>query len=200
MAGLILGDSWTGTSGNDYYDFSQNGFPFSAESHNSGYGDAGDDTILGGDGKDSLFGGSGDDYLSGGFNDDYLVGGPGVDQLYGGSNFPAEGYIASDQPPSVDTFVFDVWSYSGSSQPDTGDIFFNQADTIHDFGSEDSIVLLGDLSYAGNTLSPGEDQYSIWQKGPDWVVTYNSSSDSGFHDIVVQGADPHGHVELSFLT
>ena len=35
----------------------------------------------------------------------------------------------------------------------------------------------------------------IWQKDGNYVVTYNAGAD-GLHDIVVQGADPAGHVSF----
>jgi len=44
----------------------------------------------------------------------------------------------------------------------------------------------------GASLHDG--QYGIWKSGSDWVVTYNTTANDGYHDIVVKGADPHGHV------
>ena len=48
-------------------------------------GDAGNDTLTGGDGADVLYGGAGDDRLIGGAGDDLLVGGAGDDWMFGGS-------------------------------------------------------------------------------------------------------------------
>lgn len=49
------------------------------------YGDAGNDSILGGGGQDILVGGEGNDTLSGGGGRDILIGGIGVDNLFAGS-------------------------------------------------------------------------------------------------------------------
>jgi len=49
------------------------------------YGDAGNDTLLGGDQDDKLYGGLGDDVLQSGIGDDVLDGGPGNDAETGGS-------------------------------------------------------------------------------------------------------------------
>ena len=80
--------------GNDFV-MAQTGLPLTA------FGDAGNDTLLGGwgddwlyggrgndtaygsDGNDRLFGEGGDDLLSGDFGDDLLDGGGGIDSLYG---------------------------------------------------------------------------------------------------------------------
>lgn len=43
------------------------------------YGEAGNDTLLGGYGNDSLSGGTGNDDLDGGLGNDLLAGGPGDD-------------------------------------------------------------------------------------------------------------------------
>ena len=50
------------------------------------YGDAGNDTLKGGNYRDTLFGGAGNDILDGGGGQDALVGGVGNDVLKGGSN------------------------------------------------------------------------------------------------------------------
>ena len=50
-------------------------------------GGAGDDVLFGNDGDDHLAGGDGNDLLAGGFGDDDLAGGIGDDQLYGEFGF-----------------------------------------------------------------------------------------------------------------
>lgn len=52
-----------------------------------GFGDAGDDRLLGGSNNDVLGGGDNNDYLSGGDGYDVLSGGKGDDQLYGGDGW-----------------------------------------------------------------------------------------------------------------
>lgn len=47
-------------------------------------GEAGEDTIFGGDDDDTLYGGSDDDYLDGGIDDDSIFGESGDDLLFGG--------------------------------------------------------------------------------------------------------------------
>ena len=73
---------------------------------------------------------------------------------------------------------------------DTGDKFANQADTIYDFSDVDQIYLKGNYGYAGATLAPGEGQYGITGGNGNWTVTYNSPTDSGWHDIIVKGDNP----------
>jgi Ca2+-binding RTX toxin-like protein len=133
---------------------------------------AGDDTVYGWDGKDTLYGGKGDDTLYGENGVDRLYGGKGVDELYGG----ADG----------DKFYF--------ANADSGDVFAGKSDTIHDFTDGDKIYLKGSYSYDGTTSGPAEDHYSIWQNGSDYVVSWNSPADSGYHDVVVQGSDPAGDI------
>jgi Ca2+-binding RTX toxin-like protein len=134
------------------------------------YGEGGKDTLSGGDGYDKLYGGGGNDTLSGGASYDDLYGGKGVDQLWGGDD------------GSADYFYFNT--------ADTGDMFADQADTIYDFSDVDQIYLKGNYSYAGATLAPGEGQYGITGDSGNWTVTYNSPTDSGWHDIIVKGDNP----------
>lgn len=47
------------------------------------HGEAGNDTLVGGNGDDMLYGGSGHDHLAGGLGDDLLVGAAGDDRLLG---------------------------------------------------------------------------------------------------------------------
>jgi len=138
------------------------------------YGENGNDYLLGYDGYDKLYGGAGNDTLKGEGTYDDLSGGAGVDQLYGGAG--------------ADYFYF--------GKTDSGDVYDGKADTIHDFSDQDQIWLKGNYGYAGNDSTPSDGQYGIWQKGSDWIVTWNASNDSGYHDVVVKGGDPHGDISF----
>ncbi|WP_336490034.1 calcium-binding protein [Methylobacterium nigriterrae] len=159
------------------------------------YGENGNDTLLGYDGQDTLYGGAGNDYLYGENGYDILKGGDGNDHLYGGASFDdlygGKGVdtLSGGNDGSADYFYFDT--------QDTGDVYQGKADTITDFTDSDQIFLKGSYTYdASGTSAPGEGQYSIWQKDGNFVVTYNSTSDSGYHDIVVKGGDPHGDISF----
>src|SRR4051794_31497992 len=133
----------------------------------------GKDHIYGGHGNDYCYGDNGNDRVYGGSGNDYIYGGHGTDYLYGGYG--------------ADKFYFDT--------KDTGDVYQGKADTIYDFDSSDKIYLKGSYSYdSSGSHGPTDAQYSIWQSGSEWVVSYNSASDSEHHDIVVKGPDPHNHV------
>jgi len=208
--------NWYGTIYNDYKDF----LPY-GNSDDYGFGDAGNDTILGWNGNDildgwtgndtlygeagndTLWGYTGNDTLYGGANNDTLYGEAGYDKLYGGTgNDTLYGGTSYDDLYGG-TGVDQLWGGTDGSADyfyfytaDTGDKFANQADTIHDFSDVDQIFLKGFYSYAGATLVPGEGQYGITGSGVNWTVTYNSPTDSGWHDIVVQGGDPHGDISF----
>ena len=159
------------------------------------YGENGNDTLLGYDGSDHLYGGAGNDYLYGENGYDILKGGDGNDHLYGGASFDdlyggaGVDTLSGGTDGSADYFYFDT--------QDTGDVYQGKADTITDFTDSDQIFLKGSYSYdASGTSAPGEGQYSIWQKDGNFVVTYNSTSDNGYHDIVVKGGDPHGDISF----
>jgi Ca2+-binding RTX toxin-like protein len=209
--------NWFGGSGNDFKDFLSYG-----NSDDYGFGGAGDDTIYGWDGNDTLdgwtgndtiygengndslwgydgadnlYGGAGNDYLYGENGYDIMQGGDGNDTLYGGASYDdlyggaGVDTLSGGNDGSADYFYFDT--------KDTGDVYANQADTITDFSDSDQIFLKGSYSYdASGTSAPADGSYSIWQKGTDWVVTYNSASDNSFHDIVVKGGDPHGDISF----
>jgi len=180
---------WYGTDGGDYKDFLQYGNSDDVALAGDGndtvlgwngndmlFGEAGNDTLYGETGYDKLYGGDGDDTLYGGGGYDDLHGGTGVDKLYGGDD------------GSADYFYFNT--------ADTGDKYLGQADTIYDFKDVDQIWLQGNYTYAGNTSAPADGQYSIWQDGNDWVVTYNATTDSGFHDLIVKGDNPLGDISF----
>ena len=138
------------------------------------YGEQGNDYLLGYDGHDNLYGDSGNDTLKGEKGADDLYGGAGVDKLYGGTG--------------SDYFYF--------GKADSGDVYDGKADTIYDFSDHDQIWLKGNYSYAGDDSAPSDGEYGIWQKGDDWVVTWNAHNDSGYHDLVVKGGDPHGDISF----
>jgi Ca2+-binding RTX toxin-like protein len=126
----------------------------------------GNDLIAGYDGYDILYGGAGNDKLYGEGSYDDLWGDKGVDQLYGDTAYlDVEGNDAN----GADYFYF--------LANDSGDIFYNKADTIHDFEKQDQIWL----------ESKFENNVSIWQDGNNWVVTW---SDDSYHDVIVKGDAP----------
>jgi Ca2+-binding RTX toxin-like protein len=59
------------------------------------FGDAGNDTLLGGDGDDTLYGGKGDDSLDGGEGNDLLFSRSGNDTLSGG---PGDDWLFNSNP------------------------------------------------------------------------------------------------------
>lgn len=63
-------------------------------------GEAGNDTIFGGDDDDTLVGGTGDDVIDGGIDDDELHGGEGADTILGGDG--RDTIVGSDVGDSVD--------------------------------------------------------------------------------------------------
>ncbi|WP_372395100.1 calcium-binding protein [Azospirillum sp. HJ39] len=82
----LIGDTgWEvmyGGDGDDLID--SRGDPGTDGRYDRSYGEAGNDTILGGGGSDSLFGGTGDDSLSGGGGNDSIDGEDGDDNIEGG--------------------------------------------------------------------------------------------------------------------
>jgi Ca2+-binding RTX toxin-like protein len=174
MNGTNGKDVYHGTNGDDtYHGKGGDDYIYGEKGKDFLYGDNGNDYVFGESGSDHVWGGYGNDHVYGGSGNDYINGGPGTDYLYGG--------------PGADKFYFDT--------KDTGDVYQGKADTIYDFGSSDNMYLKGSYSYdSSGTSGPSDGHYSIWKSGSDWVVTYNSASDSGYHDVVVKGADPHNHV------
>ncbi|HZH08977.1 MAG TPA: calcium-binding protein [Microvirga sp.] len=139
------------------------------------YGESGNDTLLGFTGNDLMYGGSGNDELDGESGSDVLWGGLGADDLWGGAD------------TSLDRFYF--------ATADTGDASFGQHDIIFDFTEADRIYLQGSYTFnAGGTQTPANGQYSVSQVTGGWLVTYNSPTDAGYHDILVYGANPTGNV------
>ncbi|WP_417524880.1 Hint domain-containing protein [Marinovum sp.] len=105
-------DTITGYDGDDYIDASAatSGMLYSNEPDATDPvpdndrdfvdGEAGNDTILGGDDDDTLHGGEGDDLLDGGIDDDLLEGGEGVDTVLGGDG--RDTIVGSNVGDSVD--------------------------------------------------------------------------------------------------
>jgi Ca2+-binding RTX toxin-like protein len=140
----------------------------------------GNDLIAGWDGDDDLHGKAGNDELWGEGGKDKLYGGTGVDQLYGDAAYLG---VEGDDPNGADCFYF--------MDKDTGDILDGQADTIHDFETQDKIFIKGDYEYnAGGGWTPPTGDFSIWSKGSDWVVTWNSPNDTDWNDVLVKGDKP----------
>lgn len=142
------------------------------ESSMTAMGNAKANVITGSMFADKLYGMAGDDEINGRGGNDSIYGGAGVDTMNGGAG--------------SDHFYFGV--------TDSGDVFANKADTIKNFSDADTIHLKGSYSFAGNTSTPSDGQYGIWQKGGDWVVTWNAVGDAGYHDVVVKGGNPTGDI------
>ena len=186
----------TGTKGNDFLDAIQYG-----NSNDTMFGDEGDDTMLGWQGNDILDGWKGNDKLYGEQGNDTLLGYDGYDKLYGGAGndklygegtfddlYGGAGKDELHGGAGADYFYFD--------KKDSGDVFANQADTIHDFTEDDQIFLKGNYTFAGNDSTPADGQYGIWQNNGNFMVTWNDFNDNGYHDVTVKGADPTGDISF----
>ena len=104
------------------------------------YGEGGDDNLSGNSGNDELYGGSGNDYIYGNEGNDLLDGGTGNDQLSGGNG--------------EDTYFF----AKGYAQ-----------DTINEWGSDHSIIVLTNIS---------SDEISLTdQWGSNLLVSVNGTDD-----------------------
>jgi Ca2+-binding RTX toxin-like protein len=86
-ADSYIGFELRGGAGNDRLELPASLTPLVGTSvdSNSAFGEAGDDTITGGDAAETLDGGSGNDSVSGNGGDDSLFGGEGIDLLNGNS-------------------------------------------------------------------------------------------------------------------
>jgi Ca2+-binding RTX toxin-like protein len=140
------------------------------------HGGSGNDQISGGRGSDHLYGGNHNDTLNGGQDGDELTGGAGADILIGGAG--------------ADQFFFGV--------ADSGTVASGQADVIHDLEAADQIWLQGSYTFAGEDMTPGENQYSVWfdSKEGAWTLRWNAANDAGFHDIIVSGENPVGDISF----
>jgi RTX calcium-binding nonapeptide repeat (4 copies) len=156
------------------------------------YGGLHNDSVTGAQGNDTIWGEAGNDDFHGNEDYDTLYGGTGSDRLYGGGSFDdlygGTGVDLLSGADGDDYFYFDEF--------DSGDVFDNRADIITDFSDLDEIWLKGNYPFAGNIQSPGDGEYSIWQKDADWVITWNTAADASFHDVVVKGGDPNGDISF----
>jgi Ca2+-binding RTX toxin-like protein len=185
--------NYYGTNGNDIKDFlpygNSNDMAFGYDGNDSIWGWYGNDALYGMNGNDKLYGEAGYDKLFGGTGNDTLSGGSYYDDLWGGTGADA---LYGGLDGGADYFYF----YTG----DTGDAWAGQADTIYDFQPGlDVIWLSGKYYYSGQDPAPKDGNFGIWQSGSDWVVTYNSPNDSGYHDIIVKGAHPDKFNDIAFF-
>lgn len=104
-------------------------------------GNAGDDTINGGDYDDYILGNRGIDLIDGGCGDDSLYGGEGDDTIYGGKG---DDFISGDEGADLlyggegaDTFEFE--------STDIGD---GSVDTIADFNGAEDIISIPEYTAA----------------------------------------------------
>ncbi|MBE9060063.1 esterase-like activity of phytase family protein [cf. Phormidesmis sp. LEGE 11477] len=179
LAGDRLGDQITGGLGNDVITGSVGddlllGDFGDSDTANGGGNDAifaggGADEVVGGDGDDMLYGnagmdqilgGDGDDLLSGGLGDDLLDGGSGSDRIYG--NAGRDMLVGGDG----DDLLVGGKSMDTLFGGDGSDIFAVEtgraADVIMDFSGEDSIALIGSLTFG---------QLSITARGHDVLIS-----------------------------
>jgi Ca2+-binding RTX toxin-like protein len=128
---------WTGTPGDDTYTYigTDNFTGYGLAGNDSLVGSLGDDLLRGGAGNDSLIGGDGNDRLVGGIGSDILLGGDGDDILNGFGYSQAIDILTGGS--GADTFVLGNHRvyYRGSGYA-----------TITDFDSsqDDKIQVLGD--------------------------------------------------------
>jgi Ca2+-binding RTX toxin-like protein len=135
---------WTGTSGNNYYNYTD-----SDNLHADGLG--GNDTIWGDDGNDTLIGGTGNDSLYGWNGNDSLSGGSGNDRLDGYATSGTE-YDTLSGGAGSDTFVLGgSWgvSYQGNGYATITD-FNGQYDWLEVRGSSSTHSYNG-ISYSIGT-------------------------------------------------
>ncbi|KEI65787.1 putative Na-Ca exchanger/integrin-beta4 [Planktothrix agardhii NIVA-CYA 126/8] len=120
------------------------------------FGDVGNDFILGDRGADTLFGNQNNDIIYGGKEDDLVAGGEGDDQLFGDfgddilyGDFGADTVTGGD---GNDLF------YIGKTM---GGFAINDADIITDFTlNQDTIGLLGDLTFSALNITQGTGEYA----------------------------------------
>jgi hypothetical protein len=172
-------------------------------------GNLGDDKIEGGDGSDMIYGAEGDDALYAGDDGttDHVYGGPGNDYLSAGQGNGASlfGEQGTDTYKGAKDYA-DAFYVHGS--PDRGTATapaLHTSDVIENFEAIDYILLHGTYTFTNPTTTPGEGQYSIYWHNTiggskdgvgigDWVVTWNSPTDTGYHDVVVKSGNPNGRV------
>lgn len=129
LPGLIQGNTYTGTSLNDYY-----------------LGTHGDDMIAGGEGDDELIGWSGDDVLDGGTGKDFLQGDAGNDLVIFGVGY------------GLDTFFDDstgnIISFKEGITPASVQVLRSDLDLILVLaGGTDALKILNGWGSAGATVT-----------------------------------------------
>ncbi len=144
----------------------------------SAFGEAGDDTLIGGGGDDVLDGGDGSDRLTGGLGDDRLSGGSGDDELSGGGGNDVldggDGRNLLDGGAGTDTLAGGAGSdtLTGGAGNDT--LTGGGGDDVLDGGPGDDVVSGGD----SNDLLQSS-------QGTDAL-----HGDAGDDRLVVSGSDP----------
>ena len=159
-----------GSDGSDLYRLGASDTSVDAE--------AGSDTIHGGAGEDFLGGGTGKDFIFGGADADSFLGDIGRDRMWG------DGWAAG----AADHFFFEP--------SHTAEVFRGQADVIHDFDDQDTIVLISqsDLEFQEGSRMPGLGMYTVFDRGEAHVVRWQEMSGS-IHDVVVRGDDPTDQID-----
>lgn len=158
-------DTLSGGDGNDFMYAGTEADLIYGNAGNDGIsGDAGNDSIWGGDGNDTMIGGNGDDSISGGEGNDWLWGQADNDILYGDAG--NDTISGNDGNDTLFGGIGDD-TLSGAAGTDTlhgeagNDVFSASAadfngDTISDFATGDSIVVVGtDLSALNGTAASG---------------------------------------------
>ncbi|MBO3759450.1 calcium-binding protein [Ciceribacter sp. L1K22] len=114
------------------------------------YGEAGNDTLLGGTGNETLDGGDGNDTLDGGAGADTLVGGAGDDSLDGGTGADAMAGGAGDDTYYVDNAADTVTEAAGEG---TDLVIASRSWTLGANIENLTLTGSGNLSGTGNTLA-----------------------------------------------
>ncbi|HBJ37584.1 MAG TPA: hypothetical protein DDZ51_23075 [Planctomycetaceae bacterium] len=111
------------------------------------YGDAGNDTLIGGSNADTFHGGSGDDVLRGGAGNDHLYGDGDNDQLFGGSGVDyLYGGSGNDSLFGGDTSTVDhLFGGSGADR-----FLVQGTDSLRDVSSEDVRIVFKNGTSAWN--------------------------------------------------
>ncbi len=159
------------------------------------YGNAGDDTLiggegrdvqLGGDGEDIIFGGGERDFIRGGDGNDALSGGEGADRIYGDAGDDTiTGGTGNDRlegGDGSDVFVYELGDGSDRISGGAGDwtdtIQLNAEDgSLGEFGVDWTIELT-----EGSIVSADEDGI-VFTDDADGVITLNDGSTITFTDI-----------------
>ena len=153
--------------GNDGNDLIQNNTNLGM----TAYGDAGDDTIIGGSFGDRIFGSAGNDVLFGAGGGDILDGGAGNDRLYGQAGF--DYLYGSDGNDYLDAGLDSALIYGGAGYDMNADVVaprgMNGEDTVQAgsptcwfLASMSSLARSGyDLAASNRVRHTGENQYEV---------------------------------------